>query len=312
MKNKYFVYMLAAVLLGVLAQTVSAQQGEIGFANGINVIFQVEKTGENQTLSNMFSSSGTDENIVHRVMIDRKNKLYVGYDLEILPTSDTKQFNVSIKPLTVNEDMAKTINKLGDSNNLFLRSIPKYPGMITVRDGDTIALDVLENLQTKEKISDLIKITRTKQKSGNYISDDNKITAGANKIKNFTIDDVQMSLLGFDVYVNDEKVKFGGGGMFGSVLWIYFPNKGRFIFSPIEQSTTGFQKIGVIDDKTISFDYAGVNYKFVSNKPILGSGGKWNLWVMFDETYKPSTNLSSETPFSFGAAGKAEYLFDNK
>ena len=77
MKNKYFVYMLAAVLLGVLAQTVSAQQGEIGFANGINVIFQVEKTGENQTLSNMFSSSGTDENIVHRVMIDRKNKLYV-------------------------------------------------------------------------------------------------------------------------------------------------------------------------------------------------------------------------------------------
>lgn len=307
MKNKYFAYLLATIMFGVLAQTVSAQQAIMGFDNGINVIIKVEKTGENQNLSNIFSSSGTDENIVHRVMIDRKNKLYVGYDLEILPTSDTKQFNVLIKPLTVNEDITKTINKFGESNNLFLRSIPKYPGMITVQDGDTISLDVLENLQTKEKISDSIRVTRDKQKLGNYISDGNNI-----KGKAFTINDVQMSLLGFEAYINDEKVKSSGGGMIGSVIWIYFPDKGRFILSPIEQPTAGFQKIGLINDKTITFNYAGVDYKLISNKPVLGSGGKWNLWVMFDENYKPSKILSSGTSISFGAADKAEYLFDNK
>jgi hypothetical protein len=307
MKNKCFVYISAIVLFSGLIQTVDAQQGEIGFANGITVAIKVEKNGGNQNLSNIFSSSGTNENIVHRVMIDKKNKMYVGYDLEITPTPDVKQFDVLIKPLSLNKDMSEAINKLGDSNNLSLRAIPKYPNKITVQDGDTIALDVLENPQTKEKISDLIKVTRDKQKAGNYFPADNE-----KRLRAFTINDVQMSLVGFEAYVNDEKVKFGGGGMSGSIIWIYFPNKGRFILSPTAQSNAGFQKIGVIDGKTITFSHEGANYRFVSNNPVLGAGGKWNLWVMFDPDYKPASDLSPETPFSFGAANKVEYLFDNR
>ena len=305
MKNKYLVYPLAIILLSWLFQTAQAQQGQIWFDSGITVTIKVEKNGSEQNFANMFSSSGTNENIVHRVMIDKKNKLYVGYDLEITPTADSKQFDVLIKPLSLNKDMSDTINKLGDSNNLSLRSIPKYPGKITVQDSDTISLDVLANPQTGEKISDLIKITKSRQQSFTY-------TSNGGKPKDFTINDVQMSLLGFDVYVNGEKVKFNGGGMSGSVLWVYFPNKGRFIFSPIEQTNAGFQKIGVVEDKTVSFDYAGANYKFVSNKPVLNGGGNWNLWVMLDENYKPSADSSSNSSFSFGAANKAEYLFDNK
>ena len=305
MKNKCLIYLLTIILLSGLFQTAHAQQGQIRFDSGITVAINVEKNGSEQNFSNMFSSSGTNENVVHRVMIDKKNKSYVGYDLEVTPSADTKQFDVLIKPLSLNKDMSDAINKLGDSTDLSLRSIPKYPGKITVQDGDTISLDVLQNPQTGEKISDLIKITKGKQQSFTYTSDEKKP-------KDFTINDVQMSLLGFDVYVNGEKVKFSGGGMSGSVLWIYFPNKGRFIFSPIAQTTAGFQKIGLVEDKTISFNYAGANYKFVSNKPVLGDGGNWNLWVMFDENYKPSADSSSNSSFTFGAANKTEYLFDNK
>jgi hypothetical protein len=306
MKNKCLVYTFAIILLSGLFQTAHAQQGQIWFDSGISVLIKVEKNGSEQNLSNIFSSSGTNENIVHRVVIDKKNKLYVGYDLEITPTAEISQFDVLIKPLSLNKDMSDTINKLGDSSNLSLRSIPKYPGKITVQDGDTISLDVLENPQTGEKISDLIKITWGKQKFDTYFP--NKESP-----RDFTINDVQLSLNGFEAYVNEEKVKFSGGGMSGSVIWIYFPNKGRFILSAIEQNNSGFQKIGIADDKTITFKYEGENYKFVSNNPVLAGGGKWNLWVMFDKNYKPFQSKNcAESSFTFGAANKVELLFDNK
>lgn len=305
MKNKYFAYIFTSLLLvGGLIQNIAAQQGQISFPNGISVVINTTQNGENQNLSNIYASSSTDRNIVHRVMIDRKSKIYFGYDLEIFASADAKQFEVSVSPLTL-KDVDSVVAKIGGLKDILPRSLPKYPGKINIQSGDTIVLDILENLQTKEKISDLIKITQGKSKDFSYTFD-------SGNPKDYTISDVKMSLLGFDAYINDEKVKFSGGGMIGSLIWIYFPNKGRFILSPIEQPTAGFQKIGLIDDKTITFNYAGINYKFVSNKPVLGWGGKWNLWVMFDENYKPSENLSSGTSFSFGAADKAEYLFDNK
>lgn len=304
MKNKYLLYVLTGLLVCGFIQKANAQQGEIKFANGIIVAIKVEKNGENQNSSNISTLSASDENSIHRVLIDKKNKLYAGYDLEITPTADAEQFEVLIKPLSVNQDIAGAINTIGDSNNLSLRSIPKYPGKITVKDGDTIALEVLENPQTGEKISDLIKITRKKQESGSYFSDEKMI-------KGFAINDVKLSIKGFEVYVNGEKVKFSGGGMIGSVLWVYFPNKGRFIFSPIEQPGYNFQKIGVIDDKQMSFDYEGTNYKLVSNSPILSSG-KWYLWVMADPNYEPSEKNSSNPSLTFGAASNVDGLFDNK
>ncbi len=306
MKNKYFAYIFAlSLLVGGLIQNASAQQGEIGFSNGIRVAIKTEQKDKNADVANIYTSTATDKNIIHRVMIDRKSKIYFGYDLEVFPLEDNKQFEILIKPLSV-KDVSSVVSRIGNSNDLTLRSLPKYPEKLTIQDGDTIVLDILENPQTKEKVSDFIRVTRSKQKSFTYSSNNEKP-------KDFTINDVQLSLTGFETYVNDEKVKFSGGGMSGSIIWTFFPNKGRFILSAVEQSSPNFQKIGLIDDKTITFNYEGVNYKFVSNNPVLGSGGKWNLWVMFDQNYKPTnTKSSSESTFTFGAANKVEYLFDNK
>lgn len=304
MKNKCFAYVFAVLLFCGLIQITNAQQGSIGFKDGITVAIKIKQNGETQNFSNIYNSSATDKNVIHRVMIDRKNQTYFGYDLEVVATADTKQFEVLIKPLSV-ENMIDSIKIVGNSDNLSPRSIPKYPGKILVQEGDTIVLDILENSKTKEKISDLIKVTRRKTKPESYFFDNSNP-------KDFTVNEVKLSMLGFDIYVNDEKVKFNGGGMVGSVIWIYFPNKGRFIFSPIEQPGYNFQRIGVIDNKTMSFNYAGVNYKFISNEPILDSFGKWNLWVMFDPDYQSNSQTSDDKSLQLGATGKVEDLFENQ
>ena len=317
MKNKYFAAIFTLlILLGGLTENAFAQQGQISFSNGIAVSINTVQSQVNFDLANIYTSSGNDKNIVHRVMIDRKNKIYFGYDLEIIPTADTSAMEVLIKPPTL-DAVRSVVEKIGGVEDLSLRDLPKYPDKLTIQSGDTIILNLLENPQTKGKISDSITIKRGTQKNFFYNSGDGNLKNSFSNLnsgvaKDFSIKDVQMSLNGFDAYVNNEKVKFSGGGMFGSVLWVYFPNKGRFIFSPIAQNNSGFRKIGLIDEKNISFDYDGASYKFVSNNPILTGGGKWNLWVMFDGDYKSSADLSAETPFSFGATNKVEYLFDNR
>ncbi len=64
------------------------------------------------------------------------------------------------------------------------------------------------------------------------------------------------------------------------------------------------QKKGIVEDNKLSFTFNGDNYKFVSSSPIIGSGGKWNVWVLYDPNYKPTDRTTSQFE-----AGEIEDLF---
>ena len=64
------------------------------------------------------------------------------------------------------------------------------------------------------------------------------------------------------------------------------------------------QKIGVVEDNKLSFIFKGDNYRFVSSSPIIGSGGKWNVWVLHDPNYKPANQTTNKFE-----AGEIEDLF---
>jgi hypothetical protein len=107
------------------------------------------------------------------VIGDKTNGAYFGYDLVIETAADApNKFKVSFKPLSTNPpEQMRLINSA-------IRSLPKYPEDMIVEDGDTIALDILFNPQTKVKIVDLIKITtkRPQQSSDSSLFD----TTGTN------------------------------------------------------------------------------------------------------------------------------------
>jgi len=65
----------------------------------------------------------------------------------------------------------------------------------------------------------------------------------------------------------------------------------------------------VIEDNKILFDHDGVSYQVINKTPVLGSGGKWNLWVRIDPAYKPEVEPPTEHPYQLGAADEVQYLF---
>jgi len=300
MKSKTFFYLcLICGLCFVFFSDIKAQEGSVRFKSGITVAIKTESApvdSTNGTRGSVVFTSAS-ENTMHRLITDGKNKLYFGYDVVVTPQSEKDKFIVSIKPLSINP------GKFVNVNNLVAQALPKYPDEILVGDGDTITLEILENPQTRVKIFDLIKITNENQRGGGFFSE-------RKPARDFTVDDIELRMTNLEIFVNGERInKGGGGGVSGANIYFYFADKGRFIISPFPRKGFNLQKIGVVENNKISFTFNGDNYKFVSTSHVLGTGGKWNLWILHDAEYRSSYNLSPNSPYEYGAADKIEFLF---
>ena len=296
MKNKIFVYLYLICGLCLVFFSNAKAQG-VRFKDGLTVTIKTKTMPEDSigNIRDMIVYVGSTENTIHRLITDLKNKLYYGYDIVIVPQSGTNKFVLSFKPLSINP------GKYTNVDNLAPQIIPKFPDEISVEAGDTINLEVLENPQTRVKIYDVIKITDGSASGGDFSSE-------RKPARDFTIDDVEMQLTNMEVFVNGEKIGKGGGGVSGANIYIYLPDKGRFIMSPFPRKGFNFQKIGVAENNKISFSFNGDNYKFVSAAPVLGSGGKWNVWILHDADYRSPYNLSPNS-YEQSAADKIEFLF---
>ncbi|CAN5241251.1 hypothetical protein BH20ACI1_BH20ACI1_02530 [soil metagenome] len=301
MKNKILVKMfLIGIFAAMSAVFSNAQEGATTFKDGYTVAVKTEKRpSDNNRSSDYIRTVETSSGYaINRLIIDETNKIYYGYDYKVIREDKTNKFRISFAPLSVNP---KT---LFNTEGFTAKTLPAYPADIVVEDGDSVTLDILENPQTGAKVSDIIKVTSKPNKFGSYFAE-------REKAKDFTIDDVQLRLDAPEVLINGEKSKIGGSAS-GNIIYVALYGKGRFIFSFVPQPGYNFQKNGVILDNKIMFDYNGESYQFINKSPVLGSGGKWNLWVMFDPDYKPTYQLSPNSPYEVGTADKLEYLFQKK
>ena len=320
-----------------LFSVANAQYGIMKLGNGITIVVKTEITPSKPkgSLGSIYSSNSG--NTIHRILTDKKNKIYFGYDLSFEKEGEEK-FRVSIKPLSKTPDAIMKRHKrskqnavegvetvasnssglthstkgypqasiiyTSDFSSFTEKLLPNYPKAFVVNDGDTISLDLLENPKTKAKITDIIKISSKSSGFGYNYSEDKPI-------RDFSVNDVYLRIETPDIYINQKKSETNSS-VAGNINWIYIKGKGRFIFSFKPQPNYTFKKIGVIRNNKLSFEFKGDKYEFVSKSPILGQGGNWNLWVMHDPSYKPNSRKSKDPGFAFGAAGKVEYLFQRK
>ncbi len=331
----------AAVLALSIAGTSAAQYGTIQTNDGVSISIKTVTTpsGSNdRSFGNIYSSQS--EGIVHRVMTDRKNKIYLGYDLSVERLGDSGQFRVTIRPLSKTPD-ALTKNSSGgtgavqgsgeggysvsvgknrtgavqgsgvsmatgksgspDYTDYSPQSLQSYPDPVVIDDGDSISIDLLENPATGTKISDVITINYRGGQFGAIYSADSSA-------KDFTMDDLILRIEYPSIQVNEERFT-SRAGVAGNVIWVYIPGKGRFVFSFVPQPGYGFTKTGVIEDKNIRFSLNGDVYNLTSKSTVLCYGGKWNLWVMHDADYTPDSSGINPSDLNLGGTSSVDLLF---
>jgi hypothetical protein len=243
-----------------------------------------------------------DNHVVHRVLVDSSGALIFGYDLVIEPLVNTRQFRVFVRPLDPEFErrMRERQSALAGRTTLQMNvsTLPRPTEAQIIEDGDGFSLDLLINPQTGVKIVDVVKASFDQARLWE--------SPKGPPARDFTLDSVEMAVKDYKLYLNGRRV--GGGrpsqGFTGTLIWFYVPDKGRFIFSLTPRAGYEFEKVAQIEDNKISFTIGEDVYEWVSSAPIVGSGGKWNLWVLSDKRYTPSvfyvprqpSDNSSESP----------------
>jgi len=170
--------------------------------------------------------------------------------------------------------------------------LSKYTQPITLNDGDIISLDVLLEPRTGAKLVDFFQIS-----NGQPITRRNPDSLKA-EARALTIKDLILSVEGYEVRRNGEKLRSGGGGASGRYIWIGIPQVGRAIFTltaPPEGS--GFEQTAIVNNNQLIFSIAGAQYEWLSKSRIVTADGSFHVWMKFDPTFSvPQATAQPKIP----------------
>ena len=224
-----------------------------------------------------------ERNTIHRVLVDATGNFIFGYDLTVEPLASAHKFKVYVKPLSPEFEQqlrARRPATHAAPPALGATTLPRAADAQTLDDGDAFALDLLVNPQTGVRLTDVVKVASA------------RAPLWQASPRDFSLDSVEMSVKDYRLTLNDKLI--GGGrlarGCTGALVWFYVPGRGRFIFSLVPRAGYDFQKVGLIEDNSIRFDFRGEHYEWVSSAPVVGNGGVWYVWLLHDVSYTPEVS----------------------
>jgi hypothetical protein len=182
--------------------------------------------------------------------------------------------------LQAHEPTSEQVEKWGiDPARVEKDFLSKYTQPMMLNNGDVISLDVLLEPRTGTKLVDFFQIS-----TGEPIARRNpdKLKAEARAM---TLDDLKLTVTGYEVRRNGEKLRGGGGGASGRFIWLGIPQLGRAIFTlttPPEGS--GFEQTAIANEHQLIFSIDGVQYEWLSKSRIVPADGAFYIWMKFDTT----------------------------
>ena len=213
-----------------------------------------------------------DSTTNHRILSDNRQKKYFGYDLRVDPLGGGR-FNITFSPLTIS---AENLRFFGIGSSWSQIPLPSRLDTIPVSDGETIALDLMVNPSTGQKIVEYVTVSAP----GKVPTSD---------ARDFQLADIQMYLNSPRLHINGKSWDWNNGDAHGeangAVIWIYIPDRGRFLLSFAPRG--GYSKAGEVRGKKLKFTWNGEAYELETQARILPGDGTWNLYVNQDAGYRP-------------------------
>jgi len=197
------------VLLVVTAAVPAAAQVSVSDSNGI----EVQMTARMEPGSVRVPSGVVAANVgrYHRVVLDRSQRRYFAYDLLVDPKDGSEALQVRIEPFSLSATELAATQMVDPS----WTPIPllKYPLVPDVRAGDIVAIDLLENPATGQKVVDYLEFKRS-----------NAATAELSPLGDLSLADVEFQLENFRISLNGTVLDAStrvGGSISGAAVWFY-------------------------------------------------------------------------------------------
>jgi hypothetical protein len=253
-------------------------------------------------LGNMGGGTIGGEGVIHRFMSDRRQRVYFGYDvlIEVLPQPNT--YRVSFTQLS--SDSIRDI--LGnDASNWTQLPAPDWggPAVRTIRAGEVLALDLLTNSTTGQKIVDYVSI------KGPSFDPTWRFLYETGTPQDFRAEDAALEFFSPHITVTgpvDASSIPTGIVAYGAAAWFYLPMHGRFILSLTPHPELGFVKAGEVRGSTLSFTVGNETYSLASAGRIAPGQHPFNLYVLHEPGWQPPDGNMSV--WAGGAAASPDQL----
>jgi hypothetical protein len=276
-----------AALLALTATALWGQESTLSAGGGaswkgieIRFVTRVEPPGE--VAVKLPGGVIVEPGRVHHLINDNEHKRYFAYDVALEPNSDGSAAQIRIESL-------HSSREISGGPGYTLLELPKYPVIPNVKVGDTVALDLLVNKTTGQKIVDYLTLFRRATLS--------------DAARDFTLADVQLTLNQPRVFLNGTPagVPSPSFGTSGSVVWFYLAGHGRFVFSLFPNERLGFRKSGVVSANALTLRDGATEYRVECSGAIVPGSGTFNLYVVHEPGW-----AGLREPFTMGSADRAE------
>ncbi len=245
---------------------------------------------------------------IYRVMIDRTNRIYSGYEVRVEPLAQRNDFRMTFQPLDLSPKVLESIH-IDNPSTWTKRDIgaaaarPLYPfrdGPDIVHTLDVIAVDLLVNPETRQKIVDYVVL----QEPNHTWSFDwpirREFAYPPGGARDFTVEDAGLKLVAPSLSINGRIEEADPHiDLSGTTIWVYVQNRGRYLLSLVPQ--TGFRKAGEVRGTSLTFASGADRFVIGSVSPIAPGDAPFNLYVMEQPGWKPP-NASGPPRVMFGAA----------
>jgi len=318
-----------ACLLPAFAQTGVISQGSVG-RKDFAFYWQSRLEPPTPPLADGLGyGSGTNpkNNNTYRVMIDRARRVYFGYEVRIEPLPQGGVYRVAFQQLDLTPETFKQIH-IDDPANWKKLELgvpigrPLYPfreAPDTVGVGDVVAVDLMTNQQTSQKIVDYVVIQGPSQSwSFDRLPVQREFAYTPGTPRDFSVEDASLRLaeprvsITFHSYMADGKIventTASDGEVSGPAVWFSLRNRGRFILSLVPHPELGFRKAGEVRGTSLTFKLGTDTLTLNSAKTIAPGDAPFNLYVLQEPGWRPSYPNADVSSFQMGAAARAEML----
>jgi hypothetical protein len=240
-------------------------------------------------LGNMSGGTIGGEGIIHRFMSDRRQRVFFGYDIsiDVLPQANTYR-------LTFNQLESESVRQiLGNDAG---------PAVRTIQAGDVLGLDLLTNNATGQKIVDYITVKKPSS------DPDWRFIYETGTAQDFRAEDAAMELLNPQVSVNGQSgasASVSGVSVYGTVVWFYMPDHGRFALTLMPHPESGFVQAGEVRGSTLSFTSGSDTFNLVSSRRIAPGTRPFHLYVLHEPDWRPDPALKTV----WGSSDTVDQLF---
>jgi hypothetical protein len=241
--------------------------------------------------------------------------VYLGYELLIEPQQPGEYLatfgKLGVTALELEANGAPKVTQgPGDapgSSNLAwtMLQLPAMPEPRVVHDGDVITIDLFLDGATGERLADEIHINQPRPVPS-FLPHAPTVSGIA---RDFSVTDAELQIIQPRVSLNSRAQISSGPAALrsvrGALIWLYFPDHGRFVLSLLPRPALGFKKAGEVRGGVLTFTLDGDTVKLECMTAIANGNAPYNLYVLRDEDWEPTSDSQKDWPGS-GTVGVDE------